>query len=191
MTMKRLIERAYDVKPFQVTGPEWMQNVHFDILAKFPPDTKDDDRAIMLRTLLEERFKLAVHKESKEVSGYALVVAKRGFKLKPVEAGGSSINTNGGRVITLRAKKASMAALADLVARNLGAMVVDRTGLEGVYDFEMRWTNDDQIAGGSDADAAPSLFTALQETLGLRLQAQKVPFEVVVVDHVERVPTEN
>jgi uncharacterized protein (TIGR03435 family) len=70
-------------------------------------------------------------------------------------------------------------------------MVVDKTGIEGVYDFELRWTDDDRNSGGSDADAAPSLFTAIQETLGLRLQRQKVPVEMVVVDHVERVPTEN
>jgi uncharacterized protein (TIGR03435 family) len=84
-----------------------------------------------------------------------------------------------------------MAFLADLMARNLGETVVDRTRIKGVYDFELRWTSDDQNASGSDADAAPSLFTALQETLGPRLQSQKVPVEMVVVDHVERVPTEN
>jgi uncharacterized protein (TIGR03435 family) len=69
--------------------------------------------------------------------------------------------------------------------------VVDKTGIDGVYDFEFRWTNDDQTPNGIDADAAPSLLTALQETLGLRLQPQKVPVEIVVVDHVERVPSEN
>jgi uncharacterized protein (TIGR03435 family) len=135
LTLKRLIERAYDVKSFQVTGPDWMENIRFDIVAKYPTDTQDDDRSPMLRTLLEERFKLAVHRESKDMPGYALVVAKRGFKLQPVESGGSDTNTNGGRVRTLTAKKTSMAFLADLMARNLGEMVVDRTGIKGVYDF--------------------------------------------------------
>ncbi|HXB71735.1 MAG TPA: TIGR03435 family protein [Candidatus Acidoferrales bacterium] len=190
-TLKRLIERAYSVKPFQVPGPGWMETVHFDIAAKYPPDSKDDDRSLMLRTLLEDRFKLAVHRESKDMPGYALVVAKSGFKLKPVEPGGSDTNTNGDRVRTLTAKKTSMAILTDLVARWLGEVVVDKTGIDGVYDFELRWTNDDQPANGIDAAAAPSLFTALQETLGLRLQPQKVPVDIVVVDHVERVPTEN
>jgi uncharacterized protein (TIGR03435 family) len=146
----------------------------------------------MLRALLEDRFKVAVHRESKEMPGYALVVAKRGFKLKPVEpGGGSDTNSTGGRVRTLTVKRTSMASLADLLARNLDQMVVDRTGLEGVYDFQLRWTNDDQNSSSTDADAAPSLFTAIQETLGLRLQPQKVPTEIIVVDHVERVPTEN
>jgi uncharacterized protein (TIGR03435 family) len=191
-TLKRLVERAYSVKPFQVTGPDWMENLRFDIVAKYPPETEDDDRSIMLRTLLEDRFKLAVHRESKEMPGYALMIAKRGFKLKPVEPGGrSDTSSSGGRVRTLTAKNISMAHLADFISRNLDQMVVDRTGLEGAYDFELRWTNDDQNSSSTEADAAPSLFTALQETLGLRLQPQKVPTEIIVVDRVERVPTEN
>jgi uncharacterized protein (TIGR03435 family) len=191
LTLKSLIERAYTVKPFQVTGPNWMEAVHFDIAAKYPPETKPDERSLMLRTLLEDRFKLAVHRESKDVPGFALVVAKSGFKLKPVEPGGSSTDHNGGRVQTLKALKISMAQLADFVARTLGEAVVDQTAIEGVYDFELRWTNDDQPPTGVDAPQAPPLLTALQETLGLRLQPRKVPVELVVVDHVERVPTEN
>jgi len=191
-TLKRLIERAYGVKPFQVTGPGWMETVCFDIVAKYPPDTRYEDRPLMLRTLLEDRFKLAVHRESKDMPGYALVVAKGGFKLKPVEpAGGSGTDHNGGRVETMTAKKTSMAELAELVGRFLGETVVDKTGIEGVYDFALRWTKDDLDPNGTDAASAPTLFIALQETLGLRLQPQKVPVEIVVVDHVERVPTEN
>jgi uncharacterized protein (TIGR03435 family) len=96
LTLKRLIERAYNVKSFQVTGPDWMDNIRFDIVAKYPPDTKDDDGSAMLRSLLEERFKLGVHRESKDMPGYALVVAKRGFKLQPAEPGGSDTSTNRG-----------------------------------------------------------------------------------------------
>jgi uncharacterized protein (TIGR03435 family) len=190
LSLKRYIERAFNVKPFQVVGPDWMESVHFDITAKYPPDTKDADRPAMLRTLLEDRFKLAVHRESKEMAGYGLVVAKGGFKLKPVEAGGSGTDSHGGRVRVLTAKKVSLAQVADFVARVLGEVVVEKTGIDGVYDFELRWTVDDQ-APGVEAETAPSLFTALQETLGLRLQRQKVPVEMIVVDHVERVPTEN
>jgi uncharacterized protein (TIGR03435 family) len=191
LPLKRLIERAYSVRPYQVTGPDWMENVHFDIVAKYPPDTKDADRSIMLRTLLEDRFKLALHRESKDLPGYGLVVAKSGFKLKPVEPGGSSSDHNGGRVQTLTAKKTSMAQLADFVSRMLEETVVDKTGIDGVYDFELRWTRDDQPPDVVEPGAAPSLLTALQETLGLRLQPQKVPVEMFVVDRVERAPTEN
>jgi uncharacterized protein (TIGR03435 family) len=190
-TLKRLIERAYSVKPFQVTGPDWLEGVHFDIVATYPPDTKPEDRPLLLRTLLEDRFKLAVHRESKDMPGYGLVTAKRGFKLKPVEPGGSGTNSKGGKVETLTATKTSMAQLSDFLARTLGDMVVDKTGIDGVYDFELRWAREDQNTNGSEADGAPSLFTALQETLGLRLQPQKVPVEIIVVDRVERSPTEN
>jgi uncharacterized protein (TIGR03435 family) len=190
-SLKRYIERAYNVKPFQVMGPDWMESVNFDITAKYPPETKDAERPMMLRTLLEDRFKLAIHRESKEMPGYSLVLAKGGFKLKPVEAGGSSTDSHGGRVRILTAKKTSMAQLADLVSRYLGELVMDKTGVEGVYDFEFRWMPDDQAANGGDAETAPSLFTALGETIGVRLQRQKVPMDVIVVDHVERVPSEN
>jgi uncharacterized protein (TIGR03435 family) len=94
-------------------------------------------------------------------------------------------------VLTLTATKTSMASLADLVARELGASVADKTGLDGVYDFELRWTREDQNPDKVSADDPPSLFAALQETLGLRLLPQKVPVEIIVVDHVERVPIEN
>jgi uncharacterized protein (TIGR03435 family) len=191
-SLKRLIERAYSAMPFQVYGPGWMADLRFDITAKYPPDMNKDDRPIMLRTLLEDRFKLAVHHETKDMPGYALVVAKGGFKLKPVEKTGSSgTSNNGGRVRTLTATKCSMVDLADDVARSLGQMVVDRTGLEGVYDFELRFINDDLSSNASDVDGVPSLFTALRDTLGLRLQPEKVPVDIIVVDHLERVPTDN
>ena len=168
-----------------------MEDVHFDIAAKYPPDTKPSDRPVMLLTLLEDRFKLAAHRETKELPGYALTVAKSGFKLKPVAPGGSDTSTNGGRVRTLTAKRTSIAQLADLISRNLTEMVVDKTGIDGVYDFEMRWTNDDQNTNGKEAETVPTLFVAVEEALGLRLRAEKVPVEIIVVDRVERVPTEN
>ena len=193
LTLQRLIERAYGVKAFQVSGPRWMETVRFDIAAKYPPDTKSDDRSMMLRTLLEDRFKLTVHRESKDLPGFALVVAKGGIKLKPVEASGSGSGTdhNGGRVQNLKATQISMAGLADFVARILGETVVNKTGIDGVYDFELHWTNEDQPPDGVEAAQAPSLYTALQETVGVRLQPQKVPVEIIVVDHVERTPIEN
>jgi uncharacterized protein (TIGR03435 family) len=190
-TLKRLVERAYNVKPFQITGPDWMENVRFDIIAKYPADTKSADRVLMLRTLLVERFGLVVHRESKSLPGYLLVAAKGGFKLRPAETNGDShINTTGGLVEVLDAGKVSMQELADFVAEQLGETVVDKTGIDGVYHFGLRWSRDDLNASGGDS-GAPTLFTALQETLGLRLQPEKVPVEIIVVDHVERVPTEN
>jgi uncharacterized protein (TIGR03435 family) len=192
-TLKQLVVLAYSVQPYQVTGPAWMESVCFDIAAKYPPGTKFSDRWLMLRSLLEDRFKLTVHRESKEMPGYALVVAKDGFKLKPSEAGeGSASGGDQGRVWTFNARKIEMSTLAYELADSLGEVVVDRTGLSGVYDFKLRWASDEMSgSGGSEVNAAPSLFTALQETLGLRLQRQKLPVEMIVVDHIERAPTAN
>jgi uncharacterized protein (TIGR03435 family) len=193
-SLKRLVERAYNVKPFQVTGPEWMENVRFDITAKYPEDTKNSDRPAMLRTLLQDRFKLATHSESKEMPGYALVVAKSGLKLKAVEAekGGGTSSNSSNNSVTLKVTAISMGEVADYLARRLGSTVIDSTGLQGVYTFELHWSLDD--TSGAPADGGAAEFAAVQEafgSLGLHLQAQKVPVQMVVVDHVERVPTEN
>ena len=191
MPLHRLIAAAYGVSPFQVSGPDWLQTERFDIVATYPPGTKREDRPLMLRTLLEDRFKLGVHRESKEMAGYTLVVAKSGFKLKPSDSTGESDDTSHhGRIETVDAKKTSMTTLAALLARYLAQPVADKTGIEGQYDFSLRWSRGDQNAEPS-SDAPPSIFTALQETLGLRLQAAKVPAEIVVVDSAQRMPTEN
>lgn len=192
-SLRRLIERAYNVKPFQVIGPEWTENVRFDVTAKYPENTKPADRPVMLRTLLEERFKLATHGEQKELPGYALVVAKGGLKLKPVEptSGGTGVNSNNGAV-TLEVTAIPMSDVADVLARQLGTTVVDRTDAAGKYSFVLHWTLDDTNGAPSDGGAAD--FAAVQEaigSIGLHLQATKVPVQMVVVDHVERVPTEN
>ncbi len=195
MSLKALIGNAYNMQPLQVEGPDWLEKARFDIKAKYPEDTLREDRSLMLRSLLQERLKLAVHRDSREMPGYALTVAKSGFKLKPVEPGPSGSHSNGDRIETLSMTKASMAQLADVLARPLGQTVVDKTGIAGVYDFEIKWMPEDladKLAKAGDTDeVAPSLFTVLTERLGLKLQPQKVPVEIVVVDHVERVPAEN
>ncbi len=187
-TLKSLIEEAYYVQPFQVAAPAWLQSVRADVTAKYPPGTKPKEVELMLRTLLAERFKLVIHRETKVLPGYSLIVGKSGFKLKPVEPGDLQIDSWGRRVQTLTAEKATMSALADELTDDLGQTVVDKTGISGVYSFELRWARDDL---GDAGDMAPSMFTAFQDTLGLRLQRQKFPTEIIVVDHMERTPTEN
>jgi uncharacterized protein (TIGR03435 family) len=194
-SLRRLVERAYNVKPFQVVAPDWLDGLRFDITAKYPEGSKNSDRPAMLRTLLEDRFKLAAHTETREMPGYSLVVGKGGLKIQPVEAGkddaGTSSNDNN-HVVTLKVTAIPMSDLADYLARRVGSLVVDKTGVQGAYTFELHWSLDDP--NGGPAAAAAAEFAAVQEaigTLGLRLQAAKVPTEVVVVDHVERVPTEN
>jgi uncharacterized protein (TIGR03435 family) len=192
-SLHRLIERAYNVRPYQVTGPEWLDNVRFDITAKYPEDSRNEDRPAMLRTLLEDRFKLAAHSETKDLPGYGLVLAKGGLKIKPVEKGedGTSSNSSNNQE-TLRVTSIPLSGLADFLARRLGSTVVDDTGADGVYTFELRWALDDPAVAAAERGAGE--FAAIQEaiaTLGLHLQAQKVPVQMVVVDHAERAPTEN
>lgn len=126
LSLHRLIERACNVKPTQVAGPDWLESVRVDIAAKYPPDAKDGDRTLMLRTLLEDRFKLAVHSETGQLPGYTLLVAKGGFKLKPIEAEDDDTDHHGGSIQTLTAKATSMAVLADLLSRYLNIVLIPR-----------------------------------------------------------------
>ena len=194
LTLKRLVERAYDVNPYQVVGPEWMENVRFDITAKYPEGTTGAQRPAMLRTLLEERFKLATHTETKELPGYTLVVTKGGLKIKPVEKGEQGTSSNSSNNLEVfQVSSVTMAEVATFFARRLGATVVDKTGAEGRYTFELRWQLDDPSSAGV-VDRGAGEFAAIQEAIasvGLHLQATKVPVEIVVVDHIERTPTEN
>lgn len=192
-TLKRLIERAYDVKPFQVSGPAWLEDVRLDIAAKYPAEMKLEDRFLMLRTLLEDRLKLAAHRESRELPGYVLAVSKSGFKLQSVPSGDNGIDHEGRNgVDRMKASRVSMREVADFLERQLDLTVADRTALDGVYDFELHWTVDPTPS--ADPDPKGALFAALQDalgTIGLHLQPQKVPVEIVVVDYIERTPTGN
>jgi uncharacterized protein (TIGR03435 family) len=188
--LRRLIQQAYSVQAFQVNGPGWLDDVRFDIAAKYPPNLKNQDRPLMLQTLLADQLNLTVHHETKDVSGYAMAVAKGGFKLKPVEPHGSSTQRNGAAVHTVTLKAISMEAFAENLSRWLSQIVIDKTGIGGVYDFQFRYKDDNQ-AQADDAEDAPSLFIAVQETMGVRLQSEKVPVDMIVVDHVERAPSEN
>ncbi len=196
-SLKQCIQMSYDVRDFSFSGPDWLDNVRFDILAKSPEGTQPSQMMAMLRTLLAERFGLETHRESRVVPAYALVVAKKGPKLEAAEPGPAS-NSWGRSQLT--AKNVSMEGLADLLARQLDRPVKDMTGLTGVYDVKLVWTPDDAHPldprsadrdGFDNTPAAPSLMAALQETLGLRLEARKLPIDVLVVDRMMRTPTEN
>lgn len=188
-SLKELIRMAYGVQDFQISGPDWLGSAKFDIVAKIPAGAKEDQRPAMMQTLLAERFQLAVHRESKEMPAYALVAGKSGPKLQQVEPGGTSMNTGGKNGAQhIQADRVSMAQLAETLARIVEHPVVDQTGLKGVYKLNLEYSADN---ARSDAASGPSIYTALQEQLGLKLQTQKLPVEIIVVDRVERVPTEN
>lgn len=197
VSLRKLTLVAYgipDDREYALAGPDWLGTDRYDVLAKYPAETTPDQFRSMLQSLLAERFRLALHRETRQLPAYALVVAKGGPKLHPGAAPASG--TNGGPGF-LEAKGTSIRKLADLLARMTGQPVTDETGLTGSYDFKLEWTPDETIKFTPDAPQAAalangaSLFSALQEQLGLKLEGRKGPVEVLVVDRIERTPAEN
>jgi uncharacterized protein (TIGR03435 family) len=182
------LQRAYDVKAYQVSGPDWMSSARFDINARSPAPASTDEVRRMWQALLVDRFKIKLHRETRELPVYALVVAKNGPKMQPVDAEGQSGTWEGkGR---LTAKKESMPKFAEVLSRRMDRPVLDETGLQDAYDFVLDLIrDDDRLASGVNFGGA--IFTALQEQLGLKLEAKKAPVEILVIDHVEKLPTEN
>ena len=192
VSLREAIEVAYGIRPgreYELEGPAWLASEKFDIVATCPPETPRDRVREMLQTLLAQRFRLRTHRESQRIRGYALVAARRRPPLHPAAPGAEENLTFGdGRII---ARAMSMSALADRLSGpifKLGRPVVDMTGIEGAYDFTLRWTTD---TAPVDADAAPSLFTALEEQLGVRLETRELTVAVLVVDHAEKAPSAN
>jgi uncharacterized protein (TIGR03435 family) len=253
LSIADLIRIAYKVKSYQVQGPEWMTAERFNISAKLPDGAKEDQVPEMLQALLAERFKLTIHRQSKDQNVYALVVAKGGPKLKPAEpepatpkpepTGGTSLNTLNGTVrmsgdiqgkgmvvsggpggnqtkVTMNGgmmhmenSKMPISGFVEMLARFVDKPVVDQTELKGDYQIAIDLSREDMMniarasgmmtamgAGGGAPDAArpaesagdpsSSVFISVQQ-LGLKLEPRKSPIDLIVVDHVEKVPTEN
>jgi uncharacterized protein (TIGR03435 family) len=259
VSLKNVLINAYDVNDYQISGPNWLDRERFDIVAKIPQGTTKEQFRLMLQSLLAERFKLALHHETKELPMYALVLGKGGSKLKeaveedattpqtavpppppppgrdeaaPVrlkmDADGmpqlpSGMGRNGVIMMTIYGsgglrtrmvcKGQPVSALLATLSSQMGRPVVDATNLKGKYDITLDYAPDGlngsrimmpppppQHDGGdgggppmaSAPDAGgPTIFTALQEQLGLKLEQRKGPVDLLVIDRVEKVPTEN
>jgi bla regulator protein blaR1 len=213
-TFKSYVLLAYSLRPYQLTGISgWMDSERFNITAKLEDmgddglPSKDDPSSrhqaedgrirIALQALLAERFGLKFHRESKTITGYAMSLAKGGFKPAPVEGGsGPSMRYGGGH---LTAKRASMQRMAVFLESELNQPVADLTNLPGFFDFTLDWTPE-ELRARSSGDAPPassvyvasdpsktaSIFTALQEQLGLKLETKKLQVDTIVVDSAER-----
>ena len=184
VSLRDMLKVAYDVAEDQVTGPDWLDSERFTVAAKLPHGSKVDQIPRMLQALLAERFKLAMHRETREMPGYWLTVVKTGAKMQQAE-NSSGMSRGNDRVRHHMNGKVTMDSFADSLTQQLGRPVVDKTGLKGAFEVALEWVSDGTEASG------PSLFTALQEQMGLRLEAHKGPREILVIDHVERTPTEN
>jgi uncharacterized protein (TIGR03435 family) len=200
-TLKLLIAAAYDLNPRTISGgPAWIGTDHYDILAVTPGEVRPDrdEQMSMLRSLLAERFKLTFHREPKVFSIYQLEVAKNGPKLKettshpddPVIVGPAVVYPQ--RIVVLPGRNAAMGSFVSLLQRAiLDRPVVDKTGLTGRYDFDLEWAPDETQFGGdvpaaTAATQSPPLFEAVQQELGLKLEATKGLVDALVVDTAER-----
>jgi uncharacterized protein (TIGR03435 family) len=209
VTLKNILEYdAYRIPESRILGgPKWLSSERFDIEAKTNSDTAErlrnldrDQRRIqtqaMFQQLLSERFKLTAHWETREQPVYVMVAASKGPHLHPSKEqdGHSGTHSNNGE---LTAQGITMAQLADTLTqelqRELGRVVIDKTGIQGRYDCALKWnpdtgapqTNDGTDASATSGDAGPSIFTAIQEQLGLKLESSKAPVQVLVVDRAE------
>jgi uncharacterized protein (TIGR03435 family) len=184
VTVSTCIGWAYGVPQAAILGPSSLKNVRYDITAKAPPDTTEDQMKLMLRALLLERFKLAFHREEKELRAYTLVVARSGIKMKPSAPGGEMMHENS--AMGMIARSITMKELADYLSDPLDAPLADKTDLPGRYDFTIDFTPYvDAERTNERADPAAVLKAALRGDLGLDLVQQKAPVEMLIVDHVE------
>jgi uncharacterized protein (TIGR03435 family) len=230
VSLKDCIRVAYRVKDFQVQGPDWIGSARFDIVAKLPDGESKDLVPEMLQTLLADRFKLAVHRDTKEHAIYALVVGKGGPKLKPAEEpvgnGAALADKPGGGPgrgepprgavymmmdpagAHLKAPSVTLAALAEMISRFTERPVVDMTGVQGQYDFDLVFSPEtmrgapgggrmmmppgggEHPASEAPAEPAASIYESVQR-YGLKLEPRKAPMEILTVDHMEKEPTEN
>jgi uncharacterized protein (TIGR03435 family) len=210
-----LVMRAYDLNNYQFSGPNWADSTRFNISAKIPSGATKEQFQQMQQSLLADRFKLTFHREKKEMSQFVLTVTRSGPKFKeskPAEApagdappGPPKTDANGYPILppgrgplmmvignghaTMRSADESIAELADRLSNQLNRPVVDRTSLKGKYDFTLNWVMEGP--GFSTGESGPTLFQALQDQLGLKLESQKGQVEILVVDHLEKNPTGN
>jgi uncharacterized protein (TIGR03435 family) len=213
-TLFNIIRNAYNVQPMQIvrgpSAPDWLDRDRWDITAMGAPMTSPRQIETTLQALLTERFRLVVRRETREELAYALVVARADGRLGPgltrsigpcaelaaLVASGAPLpnprpDVRCGTNMGLGLASTRGVVMADF-ARNLGPMtgrpVIDRTGLTGAFDLELRWTPDQMPAGAPALPAtdAPALFVAIQEQLGLKLEPTKAPLEVIVIESVQR-----
>jgi uncharacterized protein (TIGR03435 family) len=214
----QILDIAYDVRnPVVLVAPDWLNAVFVDIEATMPLDTTSEQLREMLRNLLTVRFKLAIHRETREVSTYALVVGKGGPRMSESATTQSREDDSGrnghesndayglpiiqpshpgmfgieGASRKLVAKEQTMGQFADRLGTVMGRPIFDKTNLTAKYDFTLSFANLGVAPQSEEVGGPPEITTAVQEQLGLKLESAKGIVEVIVVDHIEKTPTEN
>ena len=181
LTVRGLIREAYGLKVYPPSrGPDPLSTDRYDVIATAPPETSKEQGMVMLQALLADRFKLVVHRETKDLPIYALVAGKNGPRFHAVEDDGSAPEAGSGDGHQIKAHHISMNLLAATLQGWIGDTVIDSTGLTGLYDLNLDFNFDE-----GKPDEGPTIFEAVQK-VGLKLEPRKGPVEVVVIDHVEK-----
>jgi uncharacterized protein (TIGR03435 family) len=186
LPLRVIIAIAHGVRSDAVIGPAWLDRRAFDISARPPEGYQRSQLPILLRNLLADRFMLVAHRERREGRGYALRIAATGHLLRE-STGPRTFLT--GRPGLIAGNGRSIGELSPLLAQMVGAPVVNETALGGVYDVKLEWTPQLAASAGPAIDLELSIFTAVREQLGLRLEPIQTNLDVVVVDNVEETPT--
>lgn len=192
-----LVSKAYDVPYYRMPNRGSFEKASFHVSAKVPPGTSAAQFRLMLQNLLAERFKLGVHREEKEMATYRLVILKGGPKMKEsTEGPDAEVNQRPADIpkrppgIHYDINNGTMEHFVTMLEGYVRGPVVDATGLKGKYNFDLSWALD-EMPDKPDSDAGQTIFSAIQSQLGLKLESKKSLVEVLVIDHTEKLPTEN
>jgi uncharacterized protein (TIGR03435 family) len=193
--MNALLTWAFSVQEPQITGPAWMNDVAVDVFAKAAAPATEAELRAMLQSLLADRFKLASHRETREIPALTLLVSSKGHKLVPADKPGDPSFKTG--KLSLTGTGATLAELTQFLSRELREPVVDQTGLKGLYNYTLdinAYVTDEIRKSGGDGpplEANSIIAQAMQAQLGLKVEAKKVGVSMLVVDHLEKTPTDN
>ena len=198
VNLRTCIRWAWHVTDFQVSGPAWLDSERYEIMGKAGSPATDDELRLMMQGLLAERFKLALHHQTKELAAYVLAPGKNGPKVhESATEGESSIAVNQ-KQFSVSVQRTPGSQLVEMLSNVLRAPVVDMTGLKGRYDQTLNVAKyaADLAAQGKSIDSAPMdplalISMVLQDELGLKLEAKKMPLDLLIIDHAEKAPVEN
>jgi uncharacterized protein (TIGR03435 family) len=191
ISLKGIIQWAYRLQTVQVSGPGWLDSNRYDVIAKTSEAVPNDRLRQMLQTLLADRFKLAFHRETKEMQAYVVTIGKNGYKMKPSEGEGQMELKPTGKGLNVLFTHVTLAQLSELASSPLQGVVVDQTGLQGAWDFTLDMSAIAMNRPSDREEAIGMIIQVLNEQLGIKIDQKKVPAEVLVVEHAEKVPVEN
>jgi uncharacterized protein (TIGR03435 family) len=208
-SLRMLVARAYGIQEFRVFGPDWLDSARFEIQARIPDAAKEEQVSQMIQKLLEDRFHMKVHRETREMPNYALMVDRNGPKLKEFKETSDSSKRPGSMrqgftsegLTTVEAYGWKASWLAAFLTRAMNQIVVDQTDLKGDYEIRLSYVPGEgmqkvtKTVNGvpvtEEPAGGPTIFSALQSQLGLKLEMKKLPTETIVVDSADRTPTMN